>query len=106
MPQISHVTPHLPPLQVPIHIKLAQEFALMDKYYTSFPGPSTPNHLYLMSGTNAGCITTGEDFQCTKGRKYPQKTIFQSLAESNHTWRCTRAGASHAGGYSQIRSAR
>ena len=65
---------------MPIHIKLAQEFALMDKYYTSFPGPSTPNHLFIMSATSAGCTTTGEDYQCTSGKKFPQKTIFESLA--------------------------
>ena len=47
----------------------------------------TPNHLYLMSASNAGCTDTGQDFQCVKGRKFPQKTIFQSLAESNRTWR-------------------
>ena len=75
------------PQQVPIHIRLAQEFGLFDQYHTSFPGPSTPNHLYLMTGTNAGCDTTGQDFKCTKGAKYPQKTIFQSLADQNHSWR-------------------
>ena len=52
----------------------------MDKYYTSFPGPSTPNHLFIMSATSAGCTTTGEDYQCTSGKKFPQKTIFESLA--------------------------
>ena len=75
------------PEQVPIHIKLAQEFALFDQYHISFPGPSTPNHLYLMTGTNAGCTETGQDFQCVSGKKYPQKTIFESLAEAGHEWR-------------------
>jgi hypothetical protein len=75
------------PEQVPIHLKLAQEFALFDQYHTSFPGPSTPNHLYLMSGTNAGCTSTGQDYQCKAGRKYPQKTIFESLQENGHEWR-------------------
>ena len=69
------------PEQVPIHIKLAQEFGLFDNYHTSFPGPSTPNHLYLMTGTNAGCTSTGQDFMCVSGKRYPQKTIFESLAE-------------------------
>jgi len=72
---------------VPIHIKLAQEFALFDQYHTSFPGPSTPNHLFLMTGTNAGCTSTGQDFKCASGGKFPQKTIFESLADSGHSWR-------------------
>ena len=74
------------PAEVPVHMKLAQEFALMDKYYTSFPGPSTPNHLFIMSATSAGCTTTGEDYQCSSGKKFPQKTIFESLARNNHSW--------------------
>ena len=40
-----------------------------------------------MTGTNAGCTSTGEDFMCTKGMKYPQKTIFQSLQDAGHDWR-------------------
>ena len=35
-----------------------------------------------MTGTNAGCDTTGQDFMCMKGKKYPQKTIFQSLQDA------------------------
>ena len=77
VPEVMH---QFSPEEVPVHIKLAQEFALMDKYYTSFPGPSTPNHLFIMSATSAGCTTTGEDYQCTSGKKFPQKTIFESLA--------------------------
>ena len=87
MPQTSR-DPASPSYQVPVHIKLAQEFALMDKYYTSFPGPSTPNHLFIMSATSAGCTTTGEDYQCTSGKKFPQKTIFESLARQMTSRHC------------------
>lgn len=75
------------PPEVPIHIKLAQEFALFDNWHTSFHGASTPNHLFLMTATSAGCTNTGQDYQCIKGKKYPQKTIFESLAEAGHEWR-------------------
>ena len=91
------------PAEVPVHMKLAQEFALMDKYYTSFPGPSTPNHLFIMSATSAGCTTTGEDYQCTSGKKFPQKTIFESLARQV-TWPRLGHGASHAPPHSSPRS--
>ena len=47
------------PSQVPVHTALAEEFAVFDKYYTSFPGPSTPNHLFIMSATAYGCTYTG-----------------------------------------------
>ena len=72
---------------MPIHTALAEEFAIFDKYYTSFPGPSTPNHLFIMTATSAGCTYTGESYQCVSGATYPQKTVFENLEDANHTWR-------------------
>ena len=40
-----------------------------------------------MTATSAGCTSTGQDYQCTSGKKYPQKTIFESLQEAGHEWR-------------------
>lgn len=57
----------------------------MDKYYASFVGPSTPNHLFIQSATSAGCTTTGATYHCD-GSSFPQKTIYEALAEANKTW--------------------
>lgn len=75
------------PEQLPVKMALAKEFAVMDRYYASFPGPSTPNHLFIHSATAAGCMTTGQDYRCTKGYSFPQKTIYELLEEGNRTWR-------------------
>uniref|UniRef100_A0A7S3NNV7 Phosphoesterase n=1 Tax=Aureoumbra lagunensis TaxID=44058 RepID=A0A7S3NNV7_9STRA len=74
------------PAQIPVKMALASEFALMDRYYASFPGPSTPNHLFIQSGTSAGCTTTGATYHCN-GSSFPQKTIYQALEEKNYTWK-------------------
>lgn len=74
------------PAMVPIKTVLAQEFGLFDHWYSSFPGPSTPNHLFLQTGTSAGCTNTGATYHCKKGALFPQKTIYESLLEVNKTW--------------------
>ena len=47
------------PAKLPITVGLAQEFAVFDKLYAAFPGPSWPNHMFSYSGTSGGCTETG-----------------------------------------------
>jgi phospholipase C len=65
---------------------LAEEFAVFDSWYSSFPAASTPNHLFAQTATSAGCTATGAPYQCTPGSLFPQKTIYESLMEGNKTW--------------------
>ena len=46
---------------------LAEEFAVFDRWFAAFPGPSWPNHLFSITGTSAGCTETSDMFQCTRG---------------------------------------
>ena len=71
--------------QVPIKTQLAQEFALMDAYYSSFAGPSTPNHLFIQTATAAGCTSTGATYHCD-GSSFPQRTVYENLADAGLTW--------------------
>lgn len=73
------------PDQIPVKMAVAREFAVMDKYYSSFVGPSTPNHLFIQSATSAGCTTTGATYHCD-GSSFPQKTIYEALSDANKTW--------------------
>ena len=79
-PEVIH---QFTPEQIPVHMALAEEFAVFDKYYTSFPGPSTPNHLFIMSATAAGCTYTG----CESTMNFSQRTIFESVADAGLEWR-------------------
>ena len=74
------------PQQIPVKMALAQEFAVFDDWHAAFPGPSTPNHLFLQTATSAGCTETGSTYKCKPGGLFPQKTIYESLTEQNHTW--------------------
>eukprot|EP00658_Telonema_sp_P-2_P002855 TRINITY_DN11053_c0_g1_i8.p2 TRINITY_DN11053_c0_g1~~TRINITY_DN11053_c0_g1_i8.p2 ORF type:complete len:284 (+),score=51.94 TRINITY_DN11053_c0_g1_i8:123-974(+) len=76
----------LDPAKIPVKMAVAQDFAVFDTWYTSFPGPSTPNHLFAQTATSRGCTTTGATYQCKPGQLFSQKTIYESLMESNKSW--------------------
>ena len=73
------------PEQLPVKTALAQEFAVFDKFYSSFPGPSTPNHLFIQTGSAQGCTATGATYHC-EGGNFPGKTIYEVLEDNGNTW--------------------
>eukprot|EP00158_Paraphelidium_tribonemae_P000407 Partr_v1_DN22123_c0_g2_i1_m35841 putative Phosphoesterase family len=72
------------PANVPVISTLASQFALMDTYYASVPGPTYPNRLFMMSGTSWGYGTNSVN-QTAAG--WPQKSLFRALTEGNASWR-------------------
>ncbi len=47
------------PEDLPVVNALASEFALMDRFFSSHPGPTWPNRLFFLSATSAGDTGTG-----------------------------------------------
>jgi len=75
------------PAKVPVLITLAKEFAIMDKFFASVPGPTWPNRQFAMAATSGGSTETFNWYQGTVGRLFPQRTIFDQLEAANMTWR-------------------
>ncbi|XP_077212203.1 non-specific phospholipase C6 [Tasmannia lanceolata] len=67
------------PNSIPVFASLVQEFAVFDRWFSSIPGPTQPNRLFVYSATSHGS-TSHVKKQLAKG--YPQKTIFDSLHEN------------------------
>ena len=67
---------------LPVSAALAAEYAVFDRWYTAFPGPSWPNHMMSYSATANGGTNTGDGYHCKKGAKYPQRTIFDNLLDA------------------------
>ncbi|KAL1089980.1 hypothetical protein V6Z11_D07G057600 [Gossypium hirsutum] len=67
------------PEAVPIYASLVKEFAVFDRWFSSIPGPTQPNRLFVYSATSHGS-TSHVKKQLAQG--YPQKTIFDSLHEN------------------------
>ncbi|XP_075662278.1 non-specific phospholipase C6 [Castanea sativa] len=67
------------PQSVPVYEALVREFAVFDRWFSSIPGPTQPNRLFVYSATSHGSISHVKK-QLALG--YPQKTIFDSLHEN------------------------
>ncbi|XP_073039943.1 non-specific phospholipase C6-like [Primulina eburnea] len=67
------------PENVPIYTTLVREFAVFDRWFSSIPGPTQPNRLFVYSATSHGS-TSHVIKQLAFG--YPQNTIFDSLDEN------------------------
>jgi hypothetical protein len=75
------------PSALPVINALASEFAVMDRFFSSHPGPTWPNRMFTLSGTSAGSTATFAWYRDVNGALFPQKTIFDQLEENGHTWR-------------------
>ncbi|XP_043705032.1 non-specific phospholipase C6 [Telopea speciosissima] len=67
------------PESIPIYESLVREFAVFDRWFSSIPGPTQPNRLFVYSATSHGSVSHVKK-QLAHG--YPQKTIFDSLHEN------------------------
>ncbi|CAN7021924.1 hypothetical protein BRARA_F01660 [Brassica rapa] len=64
------------PEAVPVYAELVKEFAVFDRWFSSIPGPTQPNRLFVYSATSHGS-TSHVKQQLAQG--FPQETIFDSL---------------------------
>jgi len=64
----------------PVINTLAMEFAVIDRWFASLPGPTDPNRGFVMSGTSNGMI---ENFN---GTLWNQQSYFDFLTQNNITW--------------------
>lgn len=76
-----------PPEKLPVMMSLAQEFAVMDRFFAAHPGPTWPNRLFALSGTSAGLTETGHYYEDKTLSLFPQKTIFDQVEEANLDWK-------------------
>ncbi|KAJ3105131.1 hypothetical protein HDU97_008413 [Phlyctochytrium planicorne] len=72
------------PRNIPVTAALASEFAVFDRWFSSMPGPTYPNRLFLYSATAAGQIKN-DDLRTLKG--FSQKSIFGALDDAKVTWK-------------------
>ncbi|XP_002455351.2 non-specific phospholipase C6 [Sorghum bicolor] len=69
------------PSLLPTFSALAPAFAVFDRWFSSIPGPTQPNRLFLYSATSRGAVAH-DKLDLLLG--YPQRTIFESLAADGH----------------------
>ncbi|XP_040379779.1 non-specific phospholipase C6-like [Oryza brachyantha] len=72
------------PSRLPAFSALATNFAVFDRWFSSIPGPTQPNRLFLYSATSHGAVAH-DKWNLLRG--YPQRTIFDSLADDGLDYR-------------------
>lgn len=68
--------------EVPALHKLAREFAVCDRWFSSVPGPTWANRFFVHSGTSLGCVDMGL-FHITG---YHQETIYDRFDDAGVRW--------------------
>ena len=69
--------------QLPVKRAISEHFGVFNKYFTSVPGPSWPNHIFAQSATSCGIDENVMYNRCGGGApQFPQMTIFDSLAQA------------------------
>ncbi|KAK1749686.1 phosphoesterase [Echria macrotheca] len=69
--------------QVPVLTALVKNFVTFNHWHSDIPGPTDPNRAALTSGTSYG---HGSNDAAFSSHGLPQRSIFQQLSETSHTW--------------------
>jgi phospholipase C len=72
--------------QLPALHALAQNFTVCDRWFSSVPGPTWANRLFLMSGTSLGRVNMPGGLMDLNLHWYDQSTIFDRLNERSINW--------------------
>ncbi|CAO3615843.1 unnamed protein product [Cunninghamella blakesleeana] len=71
------------PNTIPITYELASNYTIIDRWFSSFPGSTMPNRMYLHAATSHGEVFT-DGWKYPIG--YPQRTIYNNLEDANIDW--------------------
>eukprot|EP00003_Mantamonas_plastica_P024109 TRINITY_DN4454_c0_g2_i3.p1 TRINITY_DN4454_c0_g2~~TRINITY_DN4454_c0_g2_i3.p1 ORF type:complete len:498 (-),score=144.78 TRINITY_DN4454_c0_g2_i3:97-1491(-) len=74
-----------PTSNLPVMTTMAKEFGLIDKWFAGHPGPTEVNRMFLHSCSSHGWVDNPDDVEYVQG--FPQKAIYNLLAEHNVTFR-------------------
>ncbi|KAJ5287634.1 Phosphoesterase [Penicillium angulare] len=69
--------------EVPVLTSLVQNFLTFNHWHSDIAGPTDPNRFALVAGTSGG---HGENDDTFGTYAFTQRSIFQQLSETNHTW--------------------
>lgn len=66
---------------------LAENFTVCDKWFSSLPGPTWPNRLFIHSGTSLGKVTMPDSVFNLNWHWYDQATLYDRLNAAGISWR-------------------
>jgi phospholipase C len=80
------------PTQLPTSHALATSFAICDHWYSSMPGPTWPNRMFVHGASSAGLDHTPStaeilEWESVHGFAFPHGSIYDALTSANLKWR-------------------
>ncbi len=75
------------PAKLPVLSFLASEYAVLDQYFCSVPGPTWPNRAFALMGTSDGLTETSIWYEGREGMLLPSKTFGEQLEELGFSYR-------------------
>ena len=66
---------------------LAENFTICDHWFSSLPGPTWPNRLFVHSGTSIGKVTMPDNVFNLNWHWYDQTTLYDRLNAASISWR-------------------
>jgi phospholipase C len=77
---------------LPVLHTLAKNFAVCDRWFSSMPGPTWPNRLFVHSGTCKGHVKMPSGIFDPNWHLYDQTTVYERLSDRNISWRIYHQG--------------
>ncbi len=89
--------------QLPVLTTLAREFAVLDHWHASVPGPTWPNRFFVHAATSGGLIDSPSTAQILAGFSFKNGTIYDRLSAAGKRWRFYHDGLPQAVGIDSLR---
>ena len=91
------------PDQLPVVSTLARQFALLNYYHSSLPGPTWPNRFFIHAATSGGLTDSPGTAEIAEGFAFQNGTIYDALERAGKNWRIYHDGLPQAAGISSLR---
>jgi phospholipase C len=91
------------PDQLPVISTLAQQFALLNYYHCSLPGPTWPNRFFIHAATSGGLTDSPGTGDIVDGFLFQNGTIYDALEGAGKNWRIYHDGLPQSAGISSLR---
>jgi phospholipase C len=92
-----------PLIQLPVLSTLAQNFLLCDHWFSSLPGPTWPNRLFVHAASSGGLIDSPSSLEAVKEElglsRYGLRTIYENLSfnhDKPYSWKIYYHDFAHA----------
>lgn len=99
----ARVMSYFEPTQIPVLATLAQEFAVVNTWHSSLPGPTWPNRFFVHAATSGGLNYSPNTEQILAGFSFKGGTIYERLGSAVNDWHIYHDGIPQTIGIANLR---